>query len=208
MGATSRIQISLEAWWKAGRRSIGQIEIGGIAEGFELRHLDDTEATNLKEFTDPADALDIARYNEAGDYRPLKTAPDLRRGWCLRLANWEEVVLALDYFYPAMLGSLRAAADGELPTTSLRETLKRQTGMYAMTKKVSVEDAEAVIAMRCADEGGCLKKILWLVEDEAPRISPPHNLQLQHEGPLPMPCAEGCNLLVAAIRQHLKKKSA
>lgn len=204
----SRIQERLEAWWRAGRRSIGQIAIGQTTEGFALRHVDDAEATGLEEYREPADALDLGRYNEAGEYRPLKTAPDLRRGWCLRLANWEEVVRALEYFYPAMLGSLRAAEDGELRMTPLRETLERQTGMYAITKKATVEQIETVMAKRCADEGGCLKKVLWRVEHESPRIFPPHKLNLPTEGPLPMPCAEGCNLLVAALRKHLKAKPA
>jgi len=69
-------------------------------------------------------------YADSGEFRPLKTAPNLRRGWRLNVANLEELRRSLDYFYPAMLGVRSSYAHGSLPTVPLRKTLARQTGMY------------------------------------------------------------------------------
>ena len=102
----------------------------------------------------------------------IGSAPDLRAGWRLRLATGEELVLALNYFYPAMLDALRAAEEGTLRPTPLRETLARQSGMYAVTRKATIEETEEVIAWRCSDDGGCLKRILWNVDDAPPRPLP------------------------------------
>lgn len=205
MGMSRRMEAQLQIWLAEGRRRIGQIVIHARPGAFLLRHGDDAEDAALEEFANPEAALELGRFNENDQYRPLKTAPDLRRGWRLRLGSLAEVVLALDYFYPAMLGSLRAATEGELRVTPLHETLARQTGMYAITRKATVEQTEAVIARRCSDEGGCLKRILWTVEQAPPRTLPAEKFILETSGPLPMPCAEGCNLLVAAIRKHLKQ---
>jgi len=70
------------------------------AGGFVVCHRDDQDAHGLKLFRDPEDAVEIARYDDAGDYRPLKTAPNLRQGWRLEVADLGELRRALDYFYP------------------------------------------------------------------------------------------------------------
>src|SRR4029077_11853007 len=108
-------------------------------------HVDDSELSDLADFTDPHDAIEIARYDDAGNYRPLKTAPNLRHGWQLRLKSLEEVTLALDFLYPAALGTALALTRRALTHVDLRETLARQTGMYAITKKITVDQAEATL---------------------------------------------------------------
>ena len=62
---------------------------------------DDETLDTLKSFRSAEDAIDIAKYDDAGNYRPLKTSPDLRHGWRLELDSVEELRRALDYFYPA-----------------------------------------------------------------------------------------------------------
>lgn len=204
-----RIEHALLGWLEEGRTRLGQIAVRRDGDFFELRHLDDADATALDDYCSPEDALEIARWDAAGKYRPLKTAPTLRAGWRLRLRTAAELVLALEYFYPAMLASCLAAREKRLGVTPLRDTLARQSGMYAITRQATVEDAEAVIGRRCASDGGCLKTILWPVEDAPPRGLPPEKFALAREADvIPLPCAEGCNLLVAAIRRHLKRIQA
>ena len=85
-----------------GKHIIGELLLG---HDFSLRHLKDSDIyeSQLKLYEHPEAAREIARYDAKGNYRPLKTAPNLRRGWLLQLRNIEEMALALDFFYPAAL---------------------------------------------------------------------------------------------------------
>jgi sirohydrochlorin cobaltochelatase len=130
----------------------------------------------------------------------------------LALADVAALRIALDYFYPAMLGALLSHQRGELHPVPLRETLARQSGMYAITKKTTDEQAQATISEVCRSDGGCLKTILWSISPETPVQSlPPSKYdpsvpQLGAGGAaLPMLCHEGCNLLVAKLREVLKR---
>src|SRR6266487_4099030 len=60
------------------------------AGGFTLCHRDDENARDLKIFQKPDDALEIARYDDAGKYRPLKTAPNLCHGWRMEVIDLGE----------------------------------------------------------------------------------------------------------------------
>src|SRR5256886_3110994 len=51
----------------------GQILIRKRGEGFVLCHRDDESKEDLETFGRSEDAIGIARYDEAGNYRPLKT---------------------------------------------------------------------------------------------------------------------------------------
>ena len=152
---------------------LGQVR---IFSDFRLCHVDDGERPDLAIFTDPHDAIEIARYDDKGDYRPLKTAPNLRHGWLLKLKNLEEVTLSLDFLYPAALGTILAFTRRTLKYVELRETLARQTGMYAVTKKITDEQAEATILQTCNHKHGCVRYILWSISAGRPRYSQPSTL--------------------------------
>jgi len=168
-----------------------------VEPGFEIRHVDDKGREDLRVFTNPHDAIAIARYDDGGKYRPLKTAPDLARGWRLELATVDEVLLALDFLYPAELGTAAWQEAGELRAISLRETLGRQSGMYAVTRKLSDLQAGELIRNFCLK--GCLRRVLWPVEGE--EVSP---VQPREQGAVPLLCAEACNLFVAEARKVVK----
>jgi len=97
---------------------------------FVVSHRDDESLDQLQRYREAEDASEIAKYDDAGNYRPLKTAPNLPHGWRLELATLEELRRALDYFYPGRLAVFAAWKTGYLKTTALRETLDRQSGMY------------------------------------------------------------------------------
>ena len=65
----------------------GQILIRPSSDGFVLTHHDDELLERLQTFRDEEDAIEIAKYDDAGHYRPLKTAPNMRHGWRLDLAT-------------------------------------------------------------------------------------------------------------------------
>jgi hypothetical protein len=129
--------------------------------GFVVSNREDEGRQNLQIFRDAEDAIEIAKYDEAGYYRALKTAPSLRRGWRLELATIEELQRALDYFYPGRLAVFAAWKSGQLKTTPLRETLDRQSGMYRVAAKISDAQIDEVVANFCRSDGGCLRTILW-----------------------------------------------
>ena len=129
--------------------------------GFVLSHRDDASLDRLQTYHDVENAIEIAKYDDAGHYRPLKTAPNLRRGWRLELAGVAELRRALDCFYPSRLAVFAAWRSGSLKTTALRDTLDRQSGMYRVAAKISDEQINDLVADFCRSDRGCLRTILW-----------------------------------------------
>ncbi|HEY5991447.1 MAG TPA: DR2241 family protein [Candidatus Udaeobacter sp.] len=129
--------------------------------GFVLSHRDDKAADQLKIFRSAEDAIEIAKHDDAGNYRPLKTAPNLRHGWGLELETLDELRRAVDYFYPGRLAVFAAWKSDKLRTTPLRETLDRQSGMYRVAAKISDSQINDLVADFCRSNGGCLRTILW-----------------------------------------------
>jgi len=192
------LTLILNDWLLAGAGQIGQVLIRRAPSGWELRHLADADRDDLHLQADPVAARHIATLDDAGVFRPLKTAPNLIRGWRLVLRDAGAVRLALDYLYPAMTGVWLSFLNGALVEASLRETLGRQTGMYRVTQRISDSDARTTIDRFCA---GCLKQRLW--EIDGPNHTPPQLLPPS----IPLLCHEACNLLVAEIRKVVKAQT-
>ena len=149
--------ITLTAPFCFGQILIEKREIGG----FVLSHREDESLDQLETFRDAEDAIEIAKYDDAGNYRPLKTAPNLRHGWRMQLASVEQLRRALDYFYPGRLAVFAAWQTGQLKTTPLRETLDRQSGMYRVAAKISDAQINDAVAVFCRSNGGCVRTIMW-----------------------------------------------
>ena len=197
----------LARWLENGGRSVGELVIVAACAGFELSHRDELGRGDLRTFSGADAAREIANYDEVGNFRPLKTAPTLRHGWKLCLADLGELRRALDYFYPAMLGVWSSHMRGELVPVPLRETLGRQTGMYRVTQKITDDQAQTLIGGFCRSDRGCLKHILWRIDPDFPiRSLPAEKLRPAPAGvALPLLCHEACNLLVAQARAVVKK---
>jgi sirohydrochlorin cobaltochelatase len=197
------------------RLTIGEILIRRSGEnGFVLTHRDDERENQLEIFRDPENASLIARNDDLGSYRPLKTAPNLRHGWRLEIVTEEELQCALDYFYPGRLEVFASWKQGELRTTSFRETLDRQTGMYRIAARISDGEADQVIGNFCRSDGGCLRTILWKRDQNGTIPSsrlPPEKFDPTHPeaaNMIPLICQEACNLLVAECRKTVKMEGA
>jgi len=181
----------------------GPLRLGQVivSPEFRVTHIEDAGRTDLLESSDPNQAVEIARYDEAGKYRPLKTASNLKRGWRLVLRDVREVLLALDFLYPAAFGTLVTWQRGELRPVSVRETLARQTGMYAVVKKITDEQIHEVKSTLCGGEPPCLRHILWSI-DPIHEIAAPFPLK---DNAAPILCGEICNLFVAEGRKVVKR---
>ena len=129
---------------------MGQIHIQPLPGGAcELRHIEDVDREDLELHEGPSAARPLAAIDDKGAYRLLKTAPTLRHGWRLTLANGSELRRALDHFYPAMTAVWFAYLRGELNVLPLRETLGRHTGMYAATKRILDEEGQQAVGATC-----------------------------------------------------------
>jgi sirohydrochlorin cobaltochelatase len=209
----------------------GQVLIRKTPKGqFVLSHRDEHGREDLQVFRSAEDAIEIAKCDDAGNYRPLKTAPNLRHGWRLELDTLEQLRRALDYFYPGRLAVFAAWKKGELQTTPLRETLDRQSGMYRVAAKISDSQIDNLVADFCRSDGGCLRTILWkrdargtVASTKLPneKFDPAYD-QVEasaHPGSsasakatadrptpatVPLLCQEACNLLVAECRKAVK----
>jgi len=199
--------------------------------GFVLLHRDDASLDKLQRYQETENAIEIAKYDDAGNYRPLKTAPNLRHRWRLELATVEELRRALDYFYPSRLAVFAAWKSDYLKTTALRETLDRQSGMYRAAAQISDSQINDLVADFCRSDSGCLRTILWKrdrngviastklpkekfdpVVDQAAACSrrPAGDARASHSeaATVPLLCQEPCNLLVAECRKVVKGESA
>ena len=206
------------------RFHFGQILVRKTNGGFVLSHCGDETRKKLKTFQSAEDAIELSKFDDSGNYRPLKTAPNLARGWRLELARPEELQRALDYFYPGRLAVFLAWKTGQLHTTPLRETLDRQSGMYRVAAKISDDQIDNVVGDFCRSDGGCLRTILWKRDRRGTvsstkltkeKFDPAYD-QIKALGrpgsatpataTIPLLCQEPCNLLVAECRKMVKDK--
>ena len=160
--------------------------------GYTLRHQDDAQVDNLQASKDPRDAREIARLTEGGEYRPLKSSPNLRRGWELAVADARSLGTAMDYLYPAGVVHWYLHREGRLSLTSFRKNAARQSGIYKRTQRLTdrgVRDA----ARACCEDEVCLKKTLWDVDERTP-------LSIDR-GEGEIPCPEPCSIFVSFARR-------
>jgi sirohydrochlorin cobaltochelatase len=200
------------------RLVFGQISIRKANGSFTLSHRDDEERKDLQIYRQPEDAVEIARYDDQGNYRPLKTAPDLRHGWQLELPDRTALRSALEYLYPGRLAIFAAWRENRLAATPLRETLDRQSGMYRVAANISDKKVDDVVGDFCRSNGGCLRTILWKRNETGAVASgklPPEKFDPWYDQAgrpgepqsataatvIPLLCQEACNLLVAECRK-------
>lgn len=184
------VTVALAKWISAGGSRIGQLSIVRQGHAFSVRHMDDEGRDDLRVCQRSEDARALASHDEAGEFRPLKTTRDLPRGWRLDIEEIDALRVALDYFYPAMIGMWASWEREELEFVPLRATLNRQSGMYRVTQRITDEQARTMIDSFCAN---CLKCRLW--DGQQPKPAP---------GEMPLLCHEACNLLVAEARKIVK----
>jgi sirohydrochlorin cobaltochelatase len=190
---------------------MGQLAIACPTDGvFILRHYEDVSRDDLVSYDAVENAMELARFDDAGSYRPLKTAPTLRHGWQLTLADPADLRLALDHFYPGRLAAFFALESGGLGTTPLRDTLERQSGMYRIAAQIRDDQLDKLVGDFCRSDGGCLRTIRWRRDRNGTLPStnlPPQKFEATHDQTggerqvIPLLCQEGCSLLVSAARE-------
>lgn len=192
----------LAGWLQHGREVIGEIVVKAKADGsYALRHVLDRESTDLVSHSGAIAAREIARCDAAGKFRPLHSAPTMKRGWELHVGSLDELRLALDFIYPAAVGCAAAHEAGKLASTPLRELLGRQTGMYRFTNTINDEQAFAMVQKTCAAKN-CQRRILWPL---TPGQSFPMDEAKAQTEAIPLLCVEACPHIVSAARKVAKE---
>jgi hypothetical protein len=169
---------------------------------YEIRHARDVNRSlaSLSTVTaDPFAAREIAQTTNAGEHRPLKTAPNLRQGWAIVGLDARGLWTALDYLYPACGAHWHADRDGSLRVTHWRETAARQSGIYSSVRLLADDVVRNTVRACCAD-AVCLRRVAWEIDADAP-------LALADEGPVTgdaaVPCPEACSMFVSFARKVL-----
>ncbi|WP_166175265.1 DR2241 family protein [Rubrobacter tropicus] len=174
-------------------RVFGQVLLKATEPGrYALRHVEDAGASRLRLHEDPRRAREISKTTETGEYRPLKSSPNLRRGWELRVDGVVDLSIAMNYLYPAGVVHWHLYRESRLELTSYRENAARQSGIYKRVQRLSDEGVQDT-ARACCEDAVCLKKTLWDVDEDTP-------LEMER-GEGEIPCPEPCSVFVSLARR-------
>jgi hypothetical protein len=168
---------------------------------YEIRHRRDVHRSlpSLSTVTDdPFAAREIAQATNDGEYRPLKTAPNLRQGWAIVKLNAGGLWTALDYLYPGCAAHWHAARTGTLRVTHWRETAGRQSGIYGSVKLLPDGAVRNAVRACCGSEV-CLRSVAWQIDAETP-LGMPAEPETDAER---VPCPEACSLFISFARKVL-----
>ena len=173
-------------------RIFGQVLVRSKPPGYSVRHIEDLGAPDLEVHEDPRTAREIAKLTEESEYRPLKSSPNLRRGWEIQLSDARELALAMNYLYPAGVAHWYLRREGRLAITNFRENAARQSGIYKRIQRLSERGVQNA-ARACCEDAVCLKKTLWDVDEKKPLAI--------DRGDGEIPCPEPCSVFVSFARR-------
>ncbi|MDB6065144.1 MAG: hypothetical protein JWR26_1352 [Pedosphaera sp.] len=176
---------------------MAQVLVRRKGAGYELRQVEDRDvAEDSLRVVKLNEARGLAQCTAAGEFRPLKSAPTLQRGWRVLPANDNELELALNQLYPGALADWHAARKANPPVTNYREFTNRQSGMFRITTMLSDEQAGLVIKVVCS-KARCLKRRMWSVAGLETDAAAEKSI---------IPCLEPCAVLMEAARQAVRKE--
>jgi len=176
---------------------VAQVVFRPVEGGFELRHIADRDAAAESLRTLAVNELRaLAQFTEDNEFRPLKSSPNLRRGWRATAAGAQEVGAALERLYPGSVPDWFAARRPLPPVTSYRDITGRQSGMYRITALLDDVGVSGVIGECCAARC-CLKRRLWTVAGMAPDRPQEKSI---------IPCLEPCAVLLDAARKAVRSE--
>ncbi len=161
---------------------------------YSLRHQADatTPDDELTAYDDPLAAQRLAKEDDDGRYRPLKTAPTLQTGWHFPDCSAADLLETVSFFYPATVANWYAESTGGLEVTHWSETTARQTGIYDVAAELPRDAVDWAVEACCVDSQ-CLKRREWEYDEETAIDVPAGNGEF--------PCREPCSLLIAAARK-------
>jgi len=178
---------------------VGQVLLQRVGAGWSLRHVEDRSEPEAKlRLVAAGDLREVAQSTAEGAFRPLKSAPNLIRGWLSRPGSAVELGVALDHLYPGFVADWDAfRKTGPALASDFHTYAERQTGMYRIVAMLKGEQAARVVRAHCGKRF-CLKHRAWTVEGLAPEES----------GKSVIPCLEPCALLMEFARKAMRLEQA
>jgi hypothetical protein len=169
-----------------------QVTIQRAGETFALRHIADRDIPlgQLRHLSLP-EIRSLAMFTGSGQFRPLRSSPDLPGGWTLTCNSPAELWRAVQELYPGSIPDWFAAQSQNPPVTNYRDFANRQTGMYRITTLLTDEQAANVTRAACHSRF-CLKQRLWTVQGLAPDPAAEKSA---------IPCLEPCAILLELARK-------
>ncbi|QZP38678.1 DR2241 family protein [Halobaculum magnesiiphilum] len=172
----------------------------GSADGsrrYDVRHVDDADRAveELETYDDPLDARELAKHDDDGMYRPLKTGTNMPTGWAFHDLDWRDAVETVETLYPATVANWYRERQGRLDIDHWTDTTDRQTGIYGVVSELPREAVEWVAEAAC-DDSQCVKRREWQY-DEGDELA-------ADGGTGAFPCREPCSLVIAAARKWTK----
>lgn len=172
------------------------IQVGLNEKGervYDVSHQSDQENAldELDVHVDPLEARYIAKYDDHGEYRPLKGATTLRSGWVYPGLRYEKLLKTVDFIYPSSIVNWFLERTDQLDVTHYREAADRHTGMFQVIDHIDSDQLETVTARCCTDEN-CLKRRRWQETAEQEISVDPGNGEI--------PCREACQVMINEAR--------
>lgn len=183
--------------WAGDGAVFGMLWIRPLPPGHELRHAEDAavDASALSPL--PVESLrEMARHDAQGGFRPLKSAPTLRRGWRCGVSSAAELERALEHLHPGGLADWAAVQAGTARAVPFREFAGRQSGIYACVREAGDDLVRDVACAGCGP-GACVKRRMW----EVPGM-PSDGVD---KGALP--CLEPCAVLLEFVRRAVRMEA-
>jgi sirohydrochlorin cobaltochelatase len=183
----------------AQRRAPWRVGEVAILSELDLVHWSDRDSdlSTLMPIVSCESLRELVLRDAQGHFRPLRAAPNLKRGWRYQCETVRDLDLALSYLYPAELANWANWIIGQLATPPWSETAERQTGRFRIVRELGDDGVRELAAQVC--DHGCLKRRLW--SPCAQEIAPAPN-------EIPLLCPEACNYFVSKAREKLKGPEA
>ena len=167
---------------------MGQVCWKRKGEVWEVRHLQDQGVAvgQLRDVATLDELEEVVRWDERGNYRPLRSEGNLVSGWQYDAKSVTEFREAMEVIYPGLWGNAEAWSDERLKFQTWDEALAKQTERVRMRVAQAGDLPQRVIEENCKKR--CLKTVLWAGEKPVDR-----------DAKMPMLCTGPCGMFWSCV---------
>ena len=172
-----------------------QVVLRKTPSGYSLRHIHDSslDPSTLRKLG-LSDLRLVSQWTSEREFRPLKCAPNLGKGWLCSVDDIEAAARALDILYPGCVADCFRWETSSATPSSFESYAQRQTGMYQNVKRLDAESVAELTSNLCIPDR-CLKIRLWTIKGKT--SSHPINQRF-------VPCLEPCAIILEKARKVQK----
>ena len=140
---------------------MGQVCWKKNREFWEVRHLQDQGVAvgQLRGVATLDELEEVVRWDERGNYRPLRSEGNLVSGWQYDAKSVTEFREVMEVIYPGLWGNAEAWKNGKLKFQTWDDALAKQTERVRNKVSQTGDMPRKVIEENCKKR--CLKAVLW-----------------------------------------------